>query len=150
MTKITLTKIGFFNPGRLTDQEIEMSFIARKELFENLLDNITDNDAKSIPQHLLIIGQRGMGKTSLLVRLAVELKKEKYKNLFIPLVFPEEQYNIDKLSKFWLNSLDALADALDREGQNSLVDEIDIRINQLTKIESDKEQSTYKAFREWC
>lgn len=150
MTKITLTKIGFFNPGRLTDQEIEMSFIARKELFENLLGNVIDNDEQSIPQHLLIIGQRGMGKTSLLVRLAVELKKEKYKDFFIPLVFPEEQYNIDKLSKFWLNSLDALADALDREDQNTLVDEIDVRISQLTKVESDKEQSTYKAFKEWC
>lgn len=125
MTQLQATQFGFFNPGRLSDEDIERSFIARRGLFEHLFKRIILHTEGDIPQHLLIIGQRGMGKTSLLLRLAVELKKEPHNKLFIPLTFPEEQYNIDRLSKFWLNSLDALADALDREKKTELVKELD-------------------------
>ncbi|MCP4460306.1 MAG: tetratricopeptide repeat protein [Cytophagales bacterium] len=146
---MNLTKIGFFNPGRLNDEEIESSFIARNALFELLFDEIVEQSSTSIPQHLLIIGQRGMGKTSLLMRLAVELKKNPFNKKFIPLTFPEEQYNIDKLSKFWLNSLDALADALDREGKTKTSEELDADISRLTSgIDLDDKQP-YTIFKKW-
>lgn len=119
------TQIGIFNPGRLTDEEIERAFVTRVKIFEYLLEGIVTESPEAIPQHYLIIGQRGMGKSTLLHRIAVELRKENYRKTFIPLTFPEEQYNVDRLSKFWLNCLDALADALDREGSTNQLDELD-------------------------
>ncbi len=119
------TQIGIFNPGRLTDEEIERAFVTRVKIFEYLLEGIVTESPEAIPQHYLIIGQRGMGKSTLLHRIAVELRKENYRKTFIPLTFPEEQYNVDRLSQFWLNCLDALADALDREGSTNQLDELD-------------------------
>ncbi len=114
---IPLTKIGFFNPGRLNDQEIEDLFVARVPFFRFLLRKIVSEKPSSIPQQHLIIGQRGMGKSALLTRIAAEIRKPEYNENFIALSFPEEQYNIDRLSKFWLNCLDSLADALDKDGK---------------------------------
>ena len=57
-----------------------------------------------------------MGKTTLLLRLAAELRAEPLEQRFLPLVFSEEQYAVDRLSKFWMNCLDSLADALERTG----------------------------------
>lgn len=124
------TQIGIFNPGRLSDEEIERAFITRIKVFEYLLEGIVTESPDAIPQHYLIIGQRGMGKSTLLHRIAVELRKENYCAAFLPLTFPEEQYNVDRLSKFWLNCLDALADALDREGSVSELAELDRDIRQ--------------------
>ena len=42
MKQLPLTKIGFFNPGRLTDEEIEQSFISRIPFFEYLFKKIID------------------------------------------------------------------------------------------------------------
>ncbi len=126
------TQIGIFNPGRLSDEEIERAFITRIKVFEYLLEGIVTESPDAIPQHYLIIGQRGMGKSTMLHRIAVELRKEQHRSAFIPLTFPEEQYNVDRLSKFWLNCLDSLADALDREGSDSELAQLDRDINKLT------------------
>jgi len=119
-TPLRTTQLSAFNPGRLTDEEMERIFITRIKVFEHIFKQITAEKNNSIPQHLLIIGERGMGKSTLLHRLAVELRKSPHNATFIPLTFPEEQYNVDRLSKFWLNCLDALADALDRIGHPEL------------------------------
>ena len=129
MTPLHLSQIGVYNPGRLTDDALERTFVARKKQFEQLLKRILDALAHGgTPQHQLLIGQRGMGKSSMLLRVAVELRKAPHRTHVLPLVFPEEQYNIDRLGKFWLNCLDALADALDREGHELLTDALDRQI----------------------
>lgn len=149
MINLPLTKIGFFNPGRLSDQEIEQSFITRIPFFELLFKKIIAEKAKSIPQHYLVIGQRGMGKTSLLFRIAAELRKTPYNNNFIPLSFPEEQYNIDRLSKFWLNCLDALADALDKGKENIELINLDQEIGSLAKQNNIDAKLVYDVFAKW-
>jgi len=149
MKKLDLTKIGFFNPGRLSDEEIERSFVARVPLFQYLFKKIVAESRNSIPQQYLIIGQRGMGKTSLLVRMAVELRKKPYSDDFIALTFPEEQYNIDRLSKFWLNCLDALANALDREKQTELTQQLDEEIANIAKIHHQVSDGVYEIFEKW-
>ena len=146
MSKISLSKIGFFNPGRLSDPEIELGFIARQGEFKSLLENVLSHKPQEIPQHFIMIGQRGMGKTSLLLRIAVELKKSPHKKRFIPLQYPEEQYNIDRLSKFWLNSLDALADALDQEGEKKLSTALD---QEIKKISQSTPTQVYPIFQAW-
>jgi tetratricopeptide (TPR) repeat protein/DNA-binding MarR family transcriptional regulator len=74
-----------------------------------------------------------MGKTMLLARIAAELRTEPALNArFIPLIFAEEQYAVDRLSKFWLNCLDSLADAREQAGDAQAVVEIDATVARLT------------------
>ena len=109
-------KIRIFNPHRLNEAELEASFIARHDVYRAILADISAGDAASVPQHHLVVGQRGMGKTTLLRRLAFELQRSPYRERLLPLTFPEEQYvEVDRLSKFWLNCLDALADTLEHQ-----------------------------------
>lgn len=125
---LSLSQIGLYNPQRLNDDLIEQLFIVRHKVFNFLMDKIQEEKKGSIPQHHLIIAQRGMGKSTLLKRVEVELRKpEKYKE-YIPLLFPEEQYNLTNLGELWLNSLDALADTLQVEGKKDIAQAIDLKI----------------------
>lgn len=131
-TKISLSQIGLYNPQRQSNVLTEKLFVIRQKQFESLMENLNEEAPDSIPQHYLILAQRGMGKTTLLKRIEVELHKEQYKQKFIPLLFPEEQYGLRDLTEFWLNCLDALTDSLDVEkyGENG-ISKIDKHIQEL-------------------
>ncbi|MFV8341015.1 tetratricopeptide repeat protein [Flavobacterium sp. XS2P39] len=134
---ISLSQLGLYNPQRLDDETVESLFVVRQKYFQLLMDKINKEKSDSIPQHYLFIGQRGMGKSTLLKRLEVELRKENSK--FIPLLFPEEQYNLNKLSQFWLNSLDAMADVLELLKRKEEVQLIDSKVKQLENIKDDED-----------
>jgi len=153
-TPISLNQIGLYNPQRQSAEVTEALFVARQKHFELLLNRIVQEKENSIPQHYLIIGQRGMGKTTLLKRMEVELHKRQYRHRFIPLLFPEEQYNVKDLPLFWLNCLDALADSLeleDKEKYRSEISDIDKTIRELTKKTSEIDsEDAYKHFMRIC
>jgi hypothetical protein len=134
-----LPKLRIFNPSRLSDAELEASFIVHQTLFEKLLNQILNEKKGHVPQHHLIVGQRGMGKTTMLCRLAVELRKPEFCGKYMPLQFPEEQYvEVDRLSKFWLNCLDSFADALEEEGDLAAVQNLDLKIRSLNRSSGDE------------
>jgi hypothetical protein len=55
----------------------------------------------------------------LLRRLAYAIEEEPMlREVWLSLTFPEEQYNIARLSDFWLNCTDALSDLLESTGQH--------------------------------
>lgn len=127
-----------YNPLRQDPEELKQLFVARRPLFERLYSDIVERPPDSVPQHQLIIGQRGMGKTTLLARLALELR-EKH-NDFLPLAFWEEQHiEVDRLSVFWLNCLDSLADALEVAGESTAARDLDKRVDQIKVIKSEDE-----------
>jgi tetratricopeptide (TPR) repeat protein len=132
---INLSQTGLlYNPQLQDDKTVEKLFVVRQKQFELLLNKILQEKEGSIPQHYLIIGQRGMGKTMLLKRMEVELHKEQYRQRFIPLLYREEQYNVKDLAEFWLNTLDALADSLQAEKYSTqMVADIDKTIMELSK-----------------
>ena len=75
-----------------------------------------------------------MGKTTLLKRIEVELHDEPYRKKFIPLLFPEEQYNLKNITTFWLNCLDALANSLEVEKYSKeITSKIDDTVKELSK-----------------
>ncbi|MCX6252700.1 MAG: hypothetical protein NTX61_18350 [Bacteroidetes bacterium] len=137
--KITLSQIGLYNPQRLSDEAVEKLFVVRTKFFQFLMEKLNKEKPNSIPQHYLVIAQRGMGKTMLLKRIEVELRKKDYHSKFIPLLFPEEQYNLKNLAEFWLNSLDALADTLESEKKTLEVKQIDAKVKELESIKSDED-----------
>jgi hypothetical protein len=143
--KLSLSQIGLYNPQRLNDETIEQIFIVRTGIFKQLMEKLQKEKPKGIPQHYLIIGQRGMGKTTLLKRIEVELRKKEFSERFIPLLLPEEQYNLKNLAEFWLNSLDALADTLEFEKQSVEVPQVDAKVKELQQI-PDKSKLAKEAF----
>jgi len=148
MEKITLSQIGLYNPRRQNSELTEKLFVIRQKQFEMLMEAIADEKENSIPQHHIIIAQRGMGKTTMLHRIAIELHKPEYKR-FIPLAFPEEQYDVTNLGDFWLNCLDALADALEEKRYNGKyetdVERIDSQIKEL-ELNKKSEETPAKAY----
>ena len=105
------------NPRWQRPEELERLFVARRETFARLYEEIAAQSKEAVPRHLLIVGQRGMGKTTMLMRLALELQTKRQE--FLPLTFWEEQHvEVDRLSVFWLNCLDSMADALERAGEH--------------------------------
>lgn len=137
---ISLSQLGLYNPQRLDDETVQSLFVVRQKYFQLLMDKINKEKLNSIPQHHLFIGQRGMGKSTLLKRIEVELRKNDSK--FIPLLFPEEQYNLKNLSEFWLNSLDALADVLELVKMKEEVKLIDSKVKELGKIKNEDDLAT--------
>ena len=128
------TQINVYNSQRLSDDQSRKLFIARQRQFASIMAVLDRTEGDDIPQHQLIVAQRGMGKTTLLKRIEVELKGVPWVNKFIPVLFPEAQYNVKDLSSFWLNCIDALADYMELIGNGEVVGEIDRVVNNLMAI----------------
>ena len=132
-TNFSQTRL-LYNPQLQSAEMTEKLFVVRQKQFAFLLDSILKEKENSIAQHHLIIGQRGMGKTTILKRMEVELHKEQYRERFIPLLYREEQYNVKDLAEFWLNTLDALADSLQTEKcPAEKLEDIDKTIRELSR-----------------
>ncbi|WP_395749731.1 tetratricopeptide repeat protein [Prosthecobacter sp.] len=129
-----------YNPRWQEPNELERLYVARKPLLARLHAQIAEQGTTSAPRHHLIIGQRGMGKTTLLMRLALELKQKNPD--FLPLTFWEEQYvEVDRLSVFWLNCLDSMADSFEAMQETGAVEQIDLEVRRLEKISSEEERA---------
>lgn len=146
--KIDIHRLTLHNTGRMTVDETIASFVARRREFERIIADIAAETPGSRPQHHLLVGQRGMGKTMLLARIAAEInRRPDLDRTFIALTFPEEQYAVDRLSKFWLNCLDSLADACERRGDPESAAAIDGAVDHLTST-SDRRDRDDRLFAE--
>ena len=98
-----------YNPGFLTDDELVASFCVRKTEFELLVDVLRECTG-SANQHQLVVGPRGSGKTSLLLRVTVEVRRDAVLAArCFPIVFAEESYEVATAGEFWLECLSHLA-----------------------------------------
>ena len=99
-----------YNPGFLTDDELVASFCVRTHEFESLIESLSACTGDS-NQHQIVIGPRGSGKTSLLLRVAAEVRRDAdLAAAFFPIVFAEESYEVSTGGEFWLECLGRLAD----------------------------------------
>lgn len=91
-----------YNPNNLTEEELVDRFVVRVKEFQKIYKDIKISDMKYPEQHYIIEAKRGYGKTTLLKRLYFEIKRDSELNgRLIPVILPEEQYNIRKLFKLW-------------------------------------------------
>lgn len=98
-----------YNPALLSREDLRSLFVARHAERDEILGHL--RAAGSSPQHSLVLGERGMGKTTLLLRLAHSVEEEP--DLFrqwLAVRFDEEQYNIGELADFWLNCLEKIGE----------------------------------------
>ncbi len=99
-----------YNPGFLTDEELIASFCVRTRELESIVEMLRECTGSS-NQHQIVIGPRGSGKTSLLLRVAAEVRRDAgLSAAFFPVVFAEESYEVATAGEFWLECLARLAD----------------------------------------
>ena len=105
-----------YNPGFLTDEKLMSSFCVRKAEFVSMVELLGECTGPSNP-HQIVIGPRGSGKTSLLLRVAAEIRKDpELSRRFLPVVFAEESYEVASVGEFWLEALSRLADETPTRG----------------------------------
>ena len=79
-----------------------------------------------------------MGKSTPLRRIAIAVEEDPaLSQQWLPLTFPEEQYNIADLADLWLNCLDALSDWMESRGDTAAATELDLYIEALGKKDSE-------------
>lgn len=131
---VGLRRPALYNPSLWSNAEVRDYYVARTALLDRFVADLKREKAGTRPQHRLIVGLRGMGKSTLLRRLAVAVEDEPDLDAqWLPLTFPEEQYNVAGLADFWLNCLDALGDQLEARGEREAVAAIDAEVERLDR-----------------
>jgi DNA-binding Lrp family transcriptional regulator len=129
-----LKRPALYNPALWSRDEVRTYYVARPKLLARFIDDFRREKPGTRPQHRLILGQRGMGKSTLLRRLAIAVDDDnELAAAWMPLVFPEEQYNVGSLADFWLNCLDALGDYLESHGRTVEMNAIDVEVERLDR-----------------
>jgi TPR repeat protein len=118
------TIAAIYNPDLLTKEQLISSFVVRIKKFEKLFADIKSAKMQNPEQHIIIVGLRGMGKTTMLLRLSYEVENDPaLNNWLVPIVFSEEEYSIAKLAKFW----ETIAEYLEKKDRDfiGLYDKMD-------------------------
>jgi tetratricopeptide (TPR) repeat protein len=111
---------ALYDPRRLKKEDFLAGFIARNDLADHLLAQLGKSVADGEPRHRLILGARGMGKTSLLRRIAFGIADTPaLAAALLPLTFREEQYNVRSLDQLWRNCGEALAEWREQSGDTA-------------------------------
>jgi len=96
MSNVTLHKL--YNPHQIPKELLIQSFVIRTKEFEKIFKDIQNYNIKKSNQHFIIQGQRGVGKSTMLLRLNYEMEKLEDK---LPILFDEEEYGITSLEEVW-------------------------------------------------
>ena len=100
-----------FNPGTFqSDEEVIRQFVVRKCELDIVLEILRGNIDSPSCEHVLLVAPRGRGKTTLLARVAAELRTDtELSERLFPIRFMEESQEIFNLADFWLETLFYLA-----------------------------------------
>ena len=124
-----------YNPGFLTDDELVASFCVRTDEFVSMVEVLRECTGSS-NTHQIVIGPRGIGKTSLLLRVAAEIQRDAdLSSRFFPIVFAEESYEVSTAGEFWLECLSRLADQAPRNGDGP---DLGCSFEELRQVQDDR------------
>ncbi len=107
--------LALHNPALLDPDSVGLAHSLRRPLAERLLALLKRLGPSGAPQHQLILGGPGSGKTMLLrtLRHAI-LHDAELSRRWLPLTFPEAQWDVARPADLWVNALDYLVVALER------------------------------------
>jgi TPR repeat protein/nucleoside-triphosphatase THEP1/Fe2+ or Zn2+ uptake regulation protein len=125
MLHVNLPKI--YNPANQSETELIQNFAVRNKLFREIYQDICHATMKYPEPHYIIQGIRGQGKTTLLLRIAYEIRKnKKLKGKIVPVIFNEEQYNISRLYKLWETAAAYLEEEEEMQGLHQAMQDLDM------------------------
>ena len=116
-----------YNPAHLTPDELKRTFVARQDTLEELLRLIGEQLPGRPCQHMMLIGSRGMGKTTLGLRFLYAIgDNTELSEHWQPVAFHEESYGVVNLADFWVAALRHLTRATE---ENRWADRADALIS---------------------
>lgn len=105
-----------YNPALLSKEELKETFVARQNTLNELIDHISKHKQGDPCRHVIIVGPRGMGKTTLGLRVLHEIEdRPNLSGTWQPVPFNEESYGIGDAAEFWISTLDHLSHAVNDE-----------------------------------
>lgn len=135
-----------YNPSQLNRDELHSSFIVRRKILLELLRFVEAQPPDIPPQHILLIGNRGMGKTTLGLTLLLHIDESpQLSELWQPVAFFEESYGVNDLGDLWTTALHHLSDAVDDNRWLKIADRLE-RNESDEKLLAAKALSTLKDF----
>ncbi len=139
-----------YNPHLWSAEELRAIFVVRQRELASILAAVRAVPAGGVAQHMLITGQRGMGKSTLLQRVALAVAEDAQVNhSWLALRFPEEQYTVSTPGELWSNVIGALADTLERQGVP--IETIDfelVKLGQMSQVQ--REEAALAWLEQWC
>lgn len=135
-----------YNPDVMPEEELLATFVGREQLLQELLGLLQRQPEGAGVQHAVLIGPRGQGKTTLLLRLAYAVKERGLDSRWHCVKFPEESYGVYDLADLWLETLRHLAD----ESEDA---RLHGQIEDLKQTYTDKNELAdiaYAALKDWC
>jgi tetratricopeptide (TPR) repeat protein/energy-coupling factor transporter ATP-binding protein EcfA2 len=99
-----------YTPAEISPQELEATFAARGHTVDYLLDSLRMQIKSGTLSSFLITGPRGSGKSTIIQMVALRIRQDSKLNAaWIPVVFPEEQFNIGSVRDLMAATLQMLA-----------------------------------------
>jgi len=109
------SRVMKYNPAFLSDKELIRNFAVRDSELQQILETLRSAPDDHV-DHLLIVGQRGSGKTTLIHRIAAEIHRDpELSPEWFPLVLAEESYPVMTAGEFWLEALTQLGHVTNRD-----------------------------------
>ncbi|MDJ0840405.1 MAG: HEAT repeat domain-containing protein, partial [Acidobacteriota bacterium] len=106
-----IAEFHYFRPQETHPEDLNRILVARDDFLDEYLQGLTQSDEANPFQHYLLIGPRGIGKSTLLEVVRYRIEHDPILNRrWEVILLPEENYRITTLADLWLEVLDALAE----------------------------------------
>ncbi|MBF8276567.1 MAG: Helix-turn-helix, type 11 domain protein [Candidatus Brocadiaceae bacterium] len=129
-----------YNPRKKSFQQLEKSLVGkdRWDILNSILKELSLKKGESPKQHWMVVGPRGIGKSHLLSLLYYKITNDDtLRNLWIPVLFPEEIRMAGDLAKFLERAVREICQDLEKTN-DSLVIELQSKIDGIKKVPSDE------------
>lgn len=98
-----------YTPAEMSAHELESTFAAREHIVDYLLKSLRDQIHSGTLSSFVITGPRGAGKSTIIQMVALRIRRDaELSAAWIPVVFPEEQFNMVSLRDMLAAILHAL------------------------------------------
>lgn len=129
-----------YNPRKKSFQQLEKSLVGkdRWDILNSILKELSLKKGESPKQHWMVVGPRGIGKSHLLSLLYYKITNDdKLRNLWIPVLFPEELRMAGNLSKFLERAVREICQDLEKTN-DPLASELKSKIDGIKKVPAEE------------
>ena len=134
-----------YNPDLMPDTDLLATFVGRGRLVDDLEGLLRHQPDGAGVQHAVIIGPRGMGKTTILLVIRLRLQQGDLADAWQAVRFPEESYRITDLAELWLEALSILAS----ETRDPSIAQTVERLRRQYHKSDDLQEAAYAAIKDW-